>query len=153
MKICPNCYNKTSKSIMKYRGFSKIFEKKYIISCLNYEIGYVYPQPSKVDISNYNKNNFEQRTLFFSKKSLQFTLIKSGFKKISLSYHGDTYNNIMYFELIKKVILKLSIILKLQVNFFFIKNFPEKIKKKLNQEEHKSLILTSPHKTSENPSR
>jgi len=280
---------------MKYRGFSKIFEKKYIVSCLNCEIGYVYPQPSKVDISNYNKNyfknahsyekqssiidnynnaiskvrllflsdhiqyykkkinnileigpgyghlminwltkypkskyfidetdvsllsklklrgsflisnnlkekkidlviishvlehslkpiefikekskflkkgglifievpcndyiyknNFEPHTLFFSKKSLQYTLIKSGFKKISLSYHGDTHNNIIYFELIKKIILKLSIILKLPVNFFFIKKIPTKIKEKLNQEECKSLILTSPHKTSENPSR
>ena len=295
MKNCPNCQNTLTKRIARYKGFSILFNNKNIFLCLHCSMGYLFPQPFKSDIDNYNKNyfqnahnykkqsiiidqynhaiakiriffltkhikkysseiknvleigpgyghlmmnwllkypdtnyfvdesdkslletlksrgaflgsnkikekkldlviishvlehclnptefinkktkllkkegllflevpcndymyktNYEPHTLFFDKKALNVTLINSGFKNINLSYHGETHNRIKYLFLIKKIIFKVSTLLKLPIKYLFINSWPDETKYNLNKQESESIILTSPHKSSELPSR
>lgn len=99
------------------------------------------------------KNNYEPHTLFFNKKALQTTLEKSGFSEIRLSYHGDTHNQIRYYLVVKKIILKLCKFFNLPMKFFFKKSFPNNSKYGLSNKECESLIITNPHTTAHDPSR
>ena len=104
-------------------------------------------------LDNEYKKFHEPHVLFFSKTSLESTAEAAGFKNVNVTYHGDTVENIKRFELIRRILTKLALMMKIPMTLFLgpSKSVVETFD--LNSLEALAVSLTRPYDTQKTQSR